>query len=462
MPLNIYQFHPKVLISGEFQNHGQNNLKKVSVHGTGNKNNIYHQIHVHMLQCIHADIVTDHTDQRPAWELYKSTRVQFYHPRCTQAQCQDTTQIKDQLGISTNLPEYSFTIPGTLRRNARTPHRSKTSLGSLQIYQSTVLPSPVHSGAMPGHHADQRPAWDLYKSTSGEYSFTIPGALRHNARTPRRSKTSLGSLQIYQSTVLPSPVHSGTTPGHHTDQRPAWDPYKSTRVQFYHPQCTQAQCQDTTQIKDQLGISTNLPVESTVLPSPVHSGTTPGHHADQRPAWDLYKSTRVQFYHPWYTQAQRQDTTQIKDQLGIPTNLPEYSFTIPSALRRNARTPRRSKTSLGSLQIYQWRVQFYHPRCTQAQCQDTTQIKDQLGISTNLPEYSFTIPGALRHNASTPRRSKTSLGSLQIYQSTVLPSPMHSGAMPGHHADQRPAWDLYTAYFPLCTTRVIPRLFKTN
>ena len=103
MPLNIYQFHPKVLISGEFQNHGQNNLKKVSVHGTGNKNNIYHQIHVHMLQGIHADIVTDHTDQRPAWDLYKSTRVQFYHPRCTQAQRQDTTQIKDQLGNSTNL-----------------------------------------------------------------------------------------------------------------------------------------------------------------------------------------------------------------------------------------------------------------------------------------------------------------------------------------------------------------------
>ena len=251
------------------------------------------------------------------------------------------------------------------------------------------------------------------------------------------------------------------------------------------------QCQDTTQIKDQLGISTNLPVESTVLPSPVHSGAMPGHHTDQRPAWDLYKSTRVQFYHPRCTQAQRQDTMQIKDQLGISTNLPEYNFTIPGALRHNARTPRRSKTSLGSLQIYQstvlpspmhsgatpghhvdqrpaWdlykstRVQFYHPRCTQAQRQDTTQIKDQLGISTNLPEYSFTIPDALRRNARTPHRSKTSLGSLQIYQSTVLPSPVHSGATPGHHTDQRPAWDLYTAYFPLCTIRVIPRLFKTN
>ena len=184
-------------------------------------------------------------------------------------------------------------------------------------------------------------------------------------------------------------------PGHHADQRPAWDLYKSTRVQFYHPRCTQAQHQDTTQIKDQLGISTNLPVESTVLPSPVHSGTTPGHHADQRPARDLCKSTSLT-------------------------------------------------------------VQFHHPRCTQAQRQDTTQIKDQLGISTNLPEYNFTIPGTLRRNARTPHRSKTSLGSLQIYQSTVLPSPVHSGAMPGHHADQRPAWDLYKStrvqfYHPRCT-----------
>ena len=294
MPLNIYQFHPKVLISGEFQNHEQNNLKKVSVHGTGNKNNIYHQIHVHMLQGIHADIVTDHTDQRPAWDLYKSTRVQFYHPRCTQAQRQDTTQIKDQLGISTNLP-----------------------------VESTVLPSPVHSGATPGHHADQRPAWDLYKST--RVQFYHPRCTQAQRQDTTQIKDQLGN-----STNL------------------------LVRVQFYHPQCTQAQRQDTMQIKDQLGISTNLPVESTVLPSPVHSGATPGHHADQRPAWDLYKSTSltVQFHHPRCTQTQRQDTTQIKDQLGIFTNLPEYSFTIPGALRRNARTPRRSKTSLRSLQIY--------------------------------------------------------------------------------------------------------------
>ena len=200
MPLNIYQFHPKVLISGEFQNHGQNNLKKVSENGTGNKNNIFHQIHVHMLQGIHADIVTDHTDQRPAWELYKSTRVQFYHPRCTQAQCQDTMQIKDQLGISTNLPEESTVLPSPVH-SGTTPGHHADQRPARDLYKSTckstVLPSPVHSGVMPGHHADQKPAWDLYKSTSGEYSFTIPDALRRNARTPRRSKTSLGSLQIY-------------------------------------------------------------------------------------------------------------------------------------------------------------------------------------------------------------------------------------------------------------------------
>ena len=303
-----------------------------------------------------------HADQRPAWDLYKSTCKSTVlpspvHSGATPGHHADQRPAWDLYKSTSG--EYSFTIPGALRCNARTPRRSKTSLGSLQIYQSTVLPSPVHSGAMPGHHADQRPAWELYKSTC-------------------------------KSTVLPSPVHSGATPGHHADQRPARDLYKSTsltvqfhhsrctqaqcqdttqikdqlgnstnllvRVQFYHPRCTQAQRQDTMQIKDQLGISTNLPVESTVLPSPVHSGATPGHHADQRPARDLYKSTSltVQFHHSRCTQAQCQDTTQIKDQLGISTNLLV-------------------------------RVQFYHPRCTQAQRQDTMQIKDQLGISTNLP-----------------------------------------------------------------------------